>query len=203
MSRDISIQDIIEAVSNALGVSTHNICSEKRTGDFVKARHIIAFLSEKLTLESYSSIGRVLGGRSRTMITHSVQIAKQKIKNDADFAKIIKIIEHVLLEYPKSITPQVGAIHFSEPVQTLKHVLELNDEDEDDFKRQYKSLSDLFKVVLTAFEELETVKYNHDERLARDAVIVAVERLYKEFQSLKRNKEMKEWMKNMKKNLSL
>lgn len=65
-----NVKEIIAAVSNVFGVSRIDLCSARRTANIVRPRQVAMALSKRLTLRSYSYIGRQLGNRDHTTVLH-------------------------------------------------------------------------------------------------------------------------------------
>jgi chromosomal replication initiation ATPase DnaA len=67
------VRHIARVVAAFYRISLQDILSDRRTADFVRARHVAFFLAKELTSRSYPEIGRQLGGRDHTTVLHGVR----------------------------------------------------------------------------------------------------------------------------------
>src|SRR5262245_35322563 len=70
------IRDIIEEVSKFYGVSEVHLKSARRNWEYMKPRKIIYLLASELTIASYPTIGKMIGGRDHTTVMKGAQRMK-------------------------------------------------------------------------------------------------------------------------------
>jgi chromosomal replication initiator protein len=93
---DISIDDIIKAVSYKTGTKISDIKSQKKNKNIVLSRQIIMYLARKLTGTSFPDIGEKIGGRDHSTIIYANNKMKKLIETDSTIRKIIEDIEDIL-----------------------------------------------------------------------------------------------------------
>ena len=89
----LTVDDIIESVSNHFNVSSSAISSRSRKHDIVVARQVSMYLAQKYTKMPTSRIGKLVGGRDHSTVIHSCAQIEQRMKVDGGFCSEIKSIE--------------------------------------------------------------------------------------------------------------
>ena len=94
--RELSIDDIMSAVSQHFGVKNKDLTSKSRKQTIVVARQTAMFLVHKYTEAPYSQIGRSFGKRDHSTVLYSCNQIAHRIGVDKDFRKEIEELEAVL-----------------------------------------------------------------------------------------------------------
>jgi len=77
--KDITIEEIIKAVTDRFQIKVSELKSKKRTKNLVTPRQIGMYLSRKLTSQSFPEIGKAFGGKDHSTVIHAYkQIDKLK-----------------------------------------------------------------------------------------------------------------------------
>ena len=94
--KNISISEIIDAVTDYFDVRLSDLQSKKRSQSITLPRQICMFLARSLTRHSLEEIGGHLGGRDHTTVLHACSKISQLQKNDpqtrAQLAELTKTI---------------------------------------------------------------------------------------------------------------
>jgi len=78
------LMQILDAVSAVYMIGKMDIVSVRRQAHLVGARQAFYWLSSHMTPRTYSEIGRFLGGREHSTVTHGIrQIDRCKIRHKA------------------------------------------------------------------------------------------------------------------------
>ena len=80
--KELSMQEVIDAVASFFNVQDKTICSETRSREVMMARHLASYLGKKHTECSLSEIGSSLGGRTHATILHSVRLVEEQMEHD-------------------------------------------------------------------------------------------------------------------------
>lgn len=96
-SRNISITDIIDVVTDYFDVRLSDLQSKKRSQSITMPRQICMYLARNLTRHSLEEIGGHLGGRDHTTVIHACNKIADIEKNDEKTKKL-------LLDLTKKIT---------------------------------------------------------------------------------------------------
>ncbi len=94
MSQTITLEDILNTVSEFFGVTPEQIRSKRRTKKIALARQVGMYLARKLTGSSLAHIGNFFGGRDHATVVHACKIIPQK---GGEVAKLLQEIERTLL----------------------------------------------------------------------------------------------------------
>ena len=89
----ISVTQIIKAVSKEMLIKEKNILGKKRDMQTALARQICMFLSKKLINVSLASIGAQIGGRDHSTVIHAYKSIEKKMENDVELKQVISKIE--------------------------------------------------------------------------------------------------------------
>ncbi|MCD6596032.1 chromosomal replication initiator protein DnaA [bacterium] len=93
MGRKITLEDILNIVSEYIGVSTEQIRGKRRTKNVALARQIAMYLSRKFTGSSLKHIGQFFGGRDHSTVVHA---CKKIPKYKGEVERIVTQIENKL-----------------------------------------------------------------------------------------------------------
>lgn len=91
----VTIEKILNVVSNKYGIPVEDIKGRKRTSNIASARHISIYLIKKLTDRSFPAIGRLFG-RDHSTIISSVDNIEKRIISDSGFEKELEDIIRVI-----------------------------------------------------------------------------------------------------------
>jgi chromosomal replication initiator protein len=93
---EVSIEAIQNAVSDFFNISRTNLCSKKRSKQFVYPRQIAMYLSRTMTRVPLTEIGGLFGGRDHTTVMHGhSKIENEMAENPQLRETINNIINHV------------------------------------------------------------------------------------------------------------
>ncbi|HYG76999.1 MAG TPA: chromosomal replication initiator protein DnaA [Planctomycetota bacterium] len=95
-SGPLSLQDILDAVSQRFGVSADDLRSSKRYAAITHARHIGMYLSKTLTSQSVADIGRFYGNRDHATVLHAARKMGELIKRDENVKNEVQSLRQVL-----------------------------------------------------------------------------------------------------------
>ena len=87
LSRHDQATRILDAVSQATGVTVPGLLSRERTRTIAEARHLAAWLLRNRTRLSFLEIGAVLGGRDHTTIMAAVRAHARRSASDTYLAQ--------------------------------------------------------------------------------------------------------------------
>ncbi len=91
--KKLTLDDILDAVCRHFGVTTTAVCSRSRKREFVVARQVAMYLSQKYIKMPASRIGQLIGGRDHSTVIHSCAQVEDRIKTDKGFSADIKSLE--------------------------------------------------------------------------------------------------------------
>lgn len=93
---NVTIENIIRAVSDAYKISINDIKSKKRTRSIVVPRQIAMFIAREITEYSTTELGLEFGGRDHTTVMHSCQKIDAQLKLDPTLdSKIQRLIQTI------------------------------------------------------------------------------------------------------------
>ena len=87
---EITIDRIQELVSDRFGVTTTELCSEKRSQNVVYPRQVAMYLSRELTDSSLPKIGKEFGGRDHTTVMHANTKIAKLIREDRSVYNLVQ-----------------------------------------------------------------------------------------------------------------
>ena len=87
---EITIPRIQELVSDRFGVTTTELCSEKRSQNVVYPRQVAMYLSRELTDSSLPKIGKEFGGRDHTTVMHANTKIAKLIREDRSVYNLVQ-----------------------------------------------------------------------------------------------------------------
>lgn len=95
-AREVSVQQIMDAVVDRYGVRLADLQSKKRSRSIAFPRQICMYLARTLTRHSLGEIGGYFGGRDHTTVLHSCRIIEHACKRDAGFEATLKQISETI-----------------------------------------------------------------------------------------------------------
>ncbi len=87
---EVSIERIQQTVSERFGISTDELCSDKRSQNIVYPRQVAMYLSRELTDSSLPKIGREFGGRDHTTVIHATSKISRLIREDRSVYNLVQ-----------------------------------------------------------------------------------------------------------------
>ncbi|MDR1980056.1 MAG: chromosomal replication initiator protein DnaA [Tannerellaceae bacterium] len=94
--KQISVQQIQEAVCNYYNMEQSVIQTQSRKREVVQARHVTMYLSKKYTNYSFSHIGKIVGKKDHATVLYACKTIKDQIEIDKSFRSAIEEIEVLL-----------------------------------------------------------------------------------------------------------
>jgi chromosomal replication initiator protein len=91
--RALTIEDIVESVCRHYKVSHEELYGECRKAEFVLARQVAMYLSQKHTGDTAKHIGYVIGRRTHATVIHGIHNIEKKMKENSAFKKEIRELE--------------------------------------------------------------------------------------------------------------
>jgi chromosomal replication initiator protein len=87
---EVSIERIQTTVSERFGISTDELCGDKRSQNIVYPRQVAMYLSRELTDSSLPKIGREFGGRDHTTVIHATSKIARLIREDRSVYNLVQ-----------------------------------------------------------------------------------------------------------------
>ena len=91
--RTLTIEDIVETVCRHYKVTHEEVYGESRKAEFVLARQLAMYLSQKHTGDTAKHIGHVIGRRTHATVLHGISNIEKKMKENPTFRKEVREIE--------------------------------------------------------------------------------------------------------------
>ena len=91
--RTLTIEDIVESVCRHYKVTHEEVYGESRKAEFVLARQLAMYLSQKHTGDTAKHIGHVIGRRTHATVLHGINNIEKKMKENPAFRKEVREIE--------------------------------------------------------------------------------------------------------------
>jgi chromosomal replication initiator protein len=88
-SRKVTLNDILNKVSEMYNISIEDIISKSRQSKIVMPRFVAMYLTRKLTDMTVSDIGKQFGDRDHSTVLNAINKVEQEITKDADFKEHI------------------------------------------------------------------------------------------------------------------
>lgn len=88
--RPITVELILNIVSEATNISVAEMKANKRTRPIVRARHLAMYLARELTDLSLPRIGDSLGGRDHTTVLHAVEKIATMMHEDRELYNLVQ-----------------------------------------------------------------------------------------------------------------
>ena len=89
----LTLDDIVAAICNTYKVKPSEIAAKSRKSKHVQARHLTMYLTNKYTTLSLSQIGRELGGRDHSTVSHACTQIELRLNKDQLFHREVEEIE--------------------------------------------------------------------------------------------------------------
>lgn len=86
-------QEIISMVGTVTGIDPHEIMSPVKTKAIAEARQLAQYLCVQHAGAHPSTLGRHFGGKERTAILYSLEIVKDRIAKEPEFARTVAALE--------------------------------------------------------------------------------------------------------------
>ncbi|MDX2154685.1 MAG: chromosomal replication initiator protein DnaA, partial [Bryobacteraceae bacterium] len=90
--RKVSIEAVIKAVGEKLGVTSAQIKQKGNAKNIVYPRQVAMYLVKELTTASLPEIGRAFGGKHHTTVMHSIQKIAELRHKDPDTNRLLQSI---------------------------------------------------------------------------------------------------------------
>lgn len=100
--KDLTVEDIMKAVSNMYGVTLSDIVSPQRTQTLVTPRQVAMYLSYKLSTRSLQEIGRSFG-KTHATVYHGAQTIQKRIDVETELKKTVENITSQLGRNPSEL----------------------------------------------------------------------------------------------------
>ncbi|KPK85783.1 MAG: hypothetical protein AMJ81_02785 [Phycisphaerae bacterium SM23_33] len=94
--REVTIEQIIDAVMNRFGVRLADLQSRKRTKSISLPRQVCMYLARNLTRHSLEEIGGYFGGRDHTTVLHANRTVENLRRHDTSFHVTLEQLTHRL-----------------------------------------------------------------------------------------------------------
>ncbi|MCE5283546.1 MAG: chromosomal replication initiator protein DnaA [Deltaproteobacteria bacterium] len=95
--KEVSIEEIIKAVSSKFNIKISDIKSQKKNKNLVMARQISMFLSREITSASFPDIGEKTGGRDHSTVIYANNKVRKMIEKDKTVRDIVEDLQETLL----------------------------------------------------------------------------------------------------------
>ncbi len=95
-SREVTIEQIIDAVTKRYGVRLADLQSRKRTKSISLPRQVCMHLARKLTRHSLEEIGGYFGGRDHTTVLHGNRTIESLRRNDPALHAALEQLTHTI-----------------------------------------------------------------------------------------------------------
>ena len=92
----VTLQHIIDAVTEYFGVKLSDLQSRRRHKSVTEPRQVCMWLARKRTRFSLEEIGGYFGGRDHTTVMHSIRTVDAKSKKDPNFAKQVQHLDETI-----------------------------------------------------------------------------------------------------------
>lgn len=89
---DISVDRILEVVSEVTGIPVIDILSERRGERVVLARHIAMYLARHLTKYAYPKLGKLFGGKDHATVLNATNRITALLETSRDAVDLVKSI---------------------------------------------------------------------------------------------------------------
>lgn len=96
-TRQIKMEDIVDAVSDRFGVKRSQVQGRGRSRSVARPRQVCMYLARRLSNRSLQEIGKHFGGRDHTTVLHAERQIGEQIAEDTELASILDDLERRLL----------------------------------------------------------------------------------------------------------
>ena len=90
----ITPEYIISTVAEHFGVSSSDLCGNKRNSKIVVPRQIAMYLCREIISSPYKNIGKALGNRDHTTVMHGIEKIENEIDSDENLKKTINVLKN-------------------------------------------------------------------------------------------------------------
>jgi chromosomal replication initiator protein len=94
----LSIQTIIDAVTDFYGVKLSDLQSKRRHRSITLPRQVCMYLARRRTAYSLEEIGGYFGGRDHTTVMHAIRTIKDRVELDPQLAGQVNQLDHLLAQ---------------------------------------------------------------------------------------------------------
>jgi chromosomal replication initiator protein len=95
-SRAVSMEEILDAVTDAFGVKVSDLQSKRRTRSLVRPRQVCMYLARRLSNLSLQEIGGFLGGRDHSTVVYAQERVEKEMRKDRGLRRTIEDIVSLL-----------------------------------------------------------------------------------------------------------
>lgn len=104
---NVSMEEILRAVSTSFGISLSQLQSRNRTRSIALARQTAMYFARKFTHLSLQEVGGYIGGRDHSTVIHAEEKIKEVKSRDKGFSQLLSEIERSLQQgYAQSVDKQ-------------------------------------------------------------------------------------------------
>lgn len=86
---DVTIKKVIDNVAKVFGVSSSDICSEKKKADISNARQVAMYIIKEITNLTLEEIGTFFGGKKHSTVIYSIEAVEAKMEDSPELKGII------------------------------------------------------------------------------------------------------------------
>ena len=94
--KEVSLDKIVEEVSNIYNISQEDIYGKSRKAEIVQARQLSIYLAQLHTQLSVSKIGLLIGNKNHATVLHSIKAIKNRLKTDKALKEQIDELSDIL-----------------------------------------------------------------------------------------------------------
>ena len=94
--KEVSLDKIVEEVSNIYNISQEDIYGKSRKAEIVQARQLSIYLAQLHTQLSVSKIGLLIGNKNQATVLHSIKAIKNRLKTDKALKEQIDELTDIL-----------------------------------------------------------------------------------------------------------
>lgn len=94
---EITIEEIIKAVSTKFNIKISDIKSQKKNKNFVLARQVSMFIAREMTSSSFPDIGEKVGGRDHSTVIYAHNKIKKAVESDRTLRDAIEDLQEKLI----------------------------------------------------------------------------------------------------------
>lgn len=92
LTREITIDDIIQVVSQHYAVKLSDLQGKRRQKSIALPRQVCMYLIRKICRYSLEEVGGYFGGRDHTTVMHAEKTIRTKYQNDPELARVIQAL---------------------------------------------------------------------------------------------------------------
>lgn len=95
--REVTVEAIIDAVTEHFSLKPNDIVSQRRTKEIVMPRQIVMYLCRELTDVSLQAIGKALGNRDHTTILHGIEKINLELNSNESLRNTVEALKKKLI----------------------------------------------------------------------------------------------------------